>query len=107
TRAHQYEKRWADRAQLLEELEGIPCEYRVWDKNPPEGIPAKYGEYFLIYFFGGLWILFAGYLSGLCIGLVLLVLLVGSTIMLGKQLVYIFRKESKAAQISTGHPPVE
>ena len=60
TRAHQYEKHWAVRAQALEFAMDIPLGYRVWDRGSLRGIPAKYAEYALVYFFAALWISFAG-----------------------------------------------
>src|SRR6266480_6705848 len=63
TRAHQYEKHWAVRAQVLESTMDIPPGYRVWDQDGLRGIPAKWAEYGLVCFFAAFWILFADYLA--------------------------------------------
>jgi len=84
TRAHQYENRWVWKARCLEKVIPIPTEYRVWNR-PPSGIPAKYAEYALVYFFAFLWIGLSFVVSGLCVPTVLFVLLVALTVGLGTQ----------------------
>jgi len=91
TRAHQYEKHWAVRARTLESSMEIPPDYRVWDEERLKGIPAKFAEYGLIYFFAALWISFAGFLSGWCLSVLLTTSIVVSTLGLLRRLIYIFK----------------
>ena len=61
TRAHQRENRWLVRAKKLERVYSpVPRDYRVWDTpddpDPLVGVRAVYAEYFLIFFFIGLWV---------------------------------------------------
>src|SRR5947209_10558969 len=54
-RAHAYEDRWIDRARDLQDRMRLPPAFAVWDRQGPEGTPARRANLLLRRMFLAVW----------------------------------------------------